>query len=252
MLKVGSPRPDFDEPDMTADMPPMEDTPDMGGNAGPEMGSGPDQMGNDMPPMDDNGMGGGPGFEDEGPDDGGFDGGFDDGGDDADDEQDPKKHIQKLAGELSQSLRQYNDENGEPDVELCKYVAGMINSQAIKGLSEDDADEVLSKIKSGDDFSEGDEDDDDFGMDADEGDGDFGGDDEFGGDDFEADDNMQQEPQMNAGNGGNNNNQEMPMESVRRRKKMVDEAFDAIFGNRNQMTNKPKRSNNPFKSPRFT
>lgn len=242
MLKVGSPRPDFDEPD-TPDMPPMEDTPDMGGNTGQEMGAGPDQMGDDMPPMD-NEMGSSPGFEDEDPDDGGFDGGFDDGGGDADDEQDPKKHIQKLAGELTQSLKQYNDENGEPDVELCKYVAGMINSQAVKGLSEDDADEVLSKIKSGEDFSGEEETDDDFGMEDD------GGDDDFGGDDFESDDDMQQEPQMNAGN-GNNNNQEMPMESVRRRKKMVDEAFDAIFGNRNQTTNKPKRPNNPFKSPRF-
>lgn len=82
-----------------------------------------------------------------------FDTNFDPGVE-ADEETDPKKFIQQLAGKLSQSLRKYNDENGQPDVDLDKYVAGMIVSQSIKGLSKNDIDEILDKLKDNDDFSE--------------------------------------------------------------------------------------------------
>ena len=41
---------------------------------------------------------------------------------------DKKKEIQKLAGELSELLHTYNEENGE-DEELNKYVKGMIDAQ---------------------------------------------------------------------------------------------------------------------------
>lgn len=71
-----------------------------------------------------------------------------DAGVEADEENDPKRFIQQLAGKLSQSLRSYNDGLPSPDVDLSKYVMGMVNKQAIKGLSNKDVTDVLSKIKS--------------------------------------------------------------------------------------------------------
>ena len=59
-----------------------------------------------MPPMDINNMG----------DNNEFDTNFDPGVE-ADEEQDPKKFIQQLNGKLSQSLRKYNENNGQPDVD---------------------------------------------------------------------------------------------------------------------------------------
>lgn len=119
----------------------------------------------DMPPMDippqggmDEPMGGIP--MDQGPMQSPMDGGnqFDtnfDAGVEADEEQDPKKYIQQLTGKLSQSLRKYNEQNGQPDVDLNKYVTGMITKQATEGLSQEDADEIIDKIKAGEDFEEG-------------------------------------------------------------------------------------------------
>ena len=120
-------------------MPPMDMQPNMGGNMG----------GNFMPqgdmqqmPMDD-GMGGMPNE---------FDTNFDPGVE-ADEEQDPKKFIQQLTGKLSQSLQKYNDNNGQPDIDLNKYVAGMIVKQAVKGLSQEDTDEIIDKVKSDEDIA---------------------------------------------------------------------------------------------------
>lgn len=100
-----------------------------------------------MSPMDINDMG----------DNNEFDTNFDPGVD-ADEEQDPKKFIQQLTGKLSQSLRKYNENNGQPDADLNKYVAGMITKQAMEGLSQDDANEIIDKIKADEDFSMEDED----------------------------------------------------------------------------------------------
>ena len=85
-----------------------------------------------------------------------FDTNFD-AGVDADEEEDPKKFIQQLTGKLSQSLRKYNEENGETDNELNKYVVGMVAKQAADGLSKKDAKDIIKKIKSnegGDDVEE--------------------------------------------------------------------------------------------------
>ena len=124
---------------------PMEQMPPM--DMGPEMGNdmGGDFMTQDnmqQAPMDD-GMGQMP--NEFGAD---FDAGVE-----ADEEQDPKKFIQQLTGKLSQSLQKYNDNNGQPDVDLNKYVAGMITKQAMKGLSEEDAEEIIDKVKADEDFS---------------------------------------------------------------------------------------------------
>ena len=114
-------------------------------------------MGGD--PMQDQMMGGGVPMEDPNmgmPMGGGqnqFDTNFD-AGVEADENADPKKYIQQLTGKLSQSLRNYNDGQPQADADLNKYVAGMIIKQAIEGLSPDDVQEVLSKVKSDDDMEQ--------------------------------------------------------------------------------------------------
>lgn len=75
-----------------------------------------------------------------------FDTNFD-AGVEADEETDPKRYIQQLAGKLSQSLRSYNSELPSPDIDLNKYVVGMINKQALKGMNDKDVNDVLAKIK---------------------------------------------------------------------------------------------------------
>ena len=117
------------------------------------MTGGDPMMGGDMP-MQDPMMGGDPmmGM----PMDGGqnqFDTNFD-AGVEADENADPKKYIQQLTGKLSQSLRNYNNGQPQADADLNKYVAGMIIKQAIDGLSPDDVQEVLSKVKSNDDMEQ--------------------------------------------------------------------------------------------------
>ena len=130
MLKVDSPQPPID---MKPPEPPMG-----GGNMG--------QMGGDMPPMNDNQ----PPMGDDGMNSE-FDTNFD-AGVDANEQEDPKKFIQQLTGKLSQSLRNYNKEQPQPDAELSKYVCGMIVKQAIEGLKPEDVEDIMKKIKSDDDF----------------------------------------------------------------------------------------------------
>ena len=130
MLKVDSPQPPIDM------MPP--ESPMGGGNMG--------QMGGDMPPMNDNQ----PPMGDDGMNSE-FDTNFD-AGVAANEQEDPKKFIQQLTGKLSQSLRNYNKEQPQPDAELSKYVCGMIVKQAIKGLKPEDVEDIMKKIKSDDDF----------------------------------------------------------------------------------------------------
>lgn len=74
-----------------------------------------------------------------------FDTNFD-AGVEADEDTDPKKYIQQLTGKLSQTLNTYNNEIGEPDVELGKYVLGMLVKQGTKGMGEDDKKEIIKKI----------------------------------------------------------------------------------------------------------
>lgn len=74
-----------------------------------------------------------------------FDTNFD-AGVEADEDEDPKKYIQQLTGKLSQELGKYNNELGEPDVELSKYVGGMIVKQVAKNLDEPGKKELIKKI----------------------------------------------------------------------------------------------------------
>lgn len=127
---------------MPMDMPPMDMSQDMGNDMGGDFMPQGDMSGDMGIPMDD-GMNGG---QSE------FDTNFD-AGVDADEDQDPKKYIQQLTGKLSQTLQKYTTDNGQPDVDLNKYVAGMIVKQAMKGLSEQDAEEIINKVQSDEDFS---------------------------------------------------------------------------------------------------
>jgi hypothetical protein len=90
-------------------------------------------MGSEMPPMGDEGMGEDP-MGDMGNEEGA---------------DDPKKNIQRLAGELSQALRTYNDEQQSPDTDLNKYVVGMIATQAGKNMTSDEKNEIIKKIQKG-------------------------------------------------------------------------------------------------------
>lgn len=67
----------------------------------------------------------------------------------ADENSDPKTYVQQLTGKLSQELRNYNNDQGNQDTELNKYVAGMIIPQATKHMTDDDKSEVIKKIKKG-------------------------------------------------------------------------------------------------------
>ena len=175
----------------------------------------------DIPPMD-NDMGG----EDMGSE---FDTNFD-AGVDADEESDPKKYIQQLTGKLSQTLRKYNSEQPQVDSELSKYVVGMIAKQAIEGLDEKDTADILKKIKSDEDFEEP-------------------TDDSENGEDMG---DMNAQPPMD------DTQNQMPMESIDR-KKQIDEIFQDLTNtdkdneNNSYKTNKPNNSfrKKPFCSPNF-
>lgn len=75
-----------------------------------------------------------------------FDTNFD-AGVEANEDEDPKKYIQQLTGKLSQKLRSYNENLPQPDADLNKFVAGMVVKQAIDGLSPEDTDDILNKVK---------------------------------------------------------------------------------------------------------
>lgn len=103
--------------------PPMGGAPEGGvgmGNEGPMGGQG--EM--PEPPMDEPSMDGAP-----------------EGGEENFEGDDKKKEIQKLAGELSELLHTYNEENGE-DEELNKYVKGMIDAQTDGEENDEDMPEM--------------------------------------------------------------------------------------------------------------
>ena len=124
---------------------PGADEPDLGPTPAPPMG--PEPMGGPDPMM-----GGSPGPIGGGPDGPAMDEpmpdapDMDNDGGDGDDNS-PKKTIQKLAGELSQELTQYNDAQDTPDTELNKYVMNMLAKQAGKALTPKDKRKVIKKLE---------------------------------------------------------------------------------------------------------
>ena len=182
-----------------------------------------------MPPMDMNNMG----------DNNEFDTNFDPGVD-ADEEQDPKKFIQQLTGKLSQSLRKYNENNGQPDADLNKYVAGMITKQAMEGLSQDDANEIIDKIKADEDFSM--EDEDNGNQNIEKGN----------------DQTMQQMDNQMSMDNDNFNQFQQPNESRIKRGYKIDEIVNGVLNNiednkhpYQKTDNKKSFRKKPFSSPNF-
>lgn len=95
---------------------------------------------------DPNMMGGDPGMEDPNAmGDDQFGGNFD-AGVEADEDTDPENYIQQLTGKLSQSLKDYDEQN-PGKLDLDKYVIGMIVKQAVKGMDEGERKKVIKKIK---------------------------------------------------------------------------------------------------------
>lgn len=183
------------------------------------------QPNNQMPPMDNN-MGDVQGDEQ-------FDSNFD-AGVEADESNDPKKYIQQLAGKLSQSLRQYNEKLPSADVDLNKYVAGMTNDAAVEGLTPEDVEEIIGKIKS-------DETNDSEGQEMPQ-------------------DNM---PPMDDGQNMNQSPDMMPPMENKKNKKLteeitvcIDEIVNDIFSKKNEVINnkvmnKQNFNNRPYSSPIF-
>ena len=118
---------------MMPDDPAMQGPNAMGGD--PNMMGDPNAMGGDP-----NAMGGDPGMGDDQ-----FGGNFD-AGVEADEDTDPENYIQQLTGKLSQSLKDYDDQN-PGKLDLDKYVIGMIVKQAVKGMDEGERKKVIKKIK---------------------------------------------------------------------------------------------------------
>ena len=160
-----------------------------------------------------------------------------DAGVDADEEEDPRTYIQQLTGKLSQSLRAYNEDRPQPDTDLCKYVAGMINKQASAGLSEKDVKEILDKIEAGEEFEEPD------------------GDISNGDEDDNADNEIKDSEPKNS-HEEDSNSDAFPTENINR-KELLDEIFNDILNNnkREEPLNKPIKDisfrKKPFTSPSF-
>lgn len=122
---------------MMPDDPSMQVTPEMMNPPGAlSMGGDPNMMGGDP-----NAIGGDPNAMGDNQFGGNFDAGVE-----ADEDTDPEEFIQQLTGKLSQSLKDYDDQN-PGKLDLDKYVIGMIVKQAVKGMDEGERKKVIKKIK---------------------------------------------------------------------------------------------------------
>ena len=72
----------------------------------------------------------------------------------ADEESDPEKYIQQLTGKLCTTLDKFNEDRPTPDTSLNKYVAGMVISQCVKGLSEKERNAIIKKLTDSEDKEE--------------------------------------------------------------------------------------------------
>jgi hypothetical protein len=71
-----------------------------------------------------------------------------DAGVEADEESDPKKFIEQLTGKLGQSLRKYNEDQGEPDFELEKFAVNSLLSATHTGeMDAEDQKSIIKKVK---------------------------------------------------------------------------------------------------------
>ena len=111
-----------------------------------------DGLDSDMQQQDDMGMDMGEPQGDESDEQNPFDSNFD-AGIDVDEDEDPKKYIQKLTGKLAQKLRDYN--STESDSETNKFVINSLIPASVPNLSSEDIEDVIEKVKSNNEPSEG-------------------------------------------------------------------------------------------------
>lgn len=68
----------------------------------------------------------------------------------ADEESDPKKFIEQLTGKLGQSLRKYNEEQGQPDYELEKFaINSLLSATHTSQMDVEDQKDIIKKVKEG-------------------------------------------------------------------------------------------------------
>ncbi len=102
-------------------------------------------------------------FDDAPIDDGNSDKPFDDepfdAGVEADEDTDPVKYIQQLSGKLGQSLRQYSEDNGQPDFDLEKFAVNSVLSATHTGeMDKGDQRDIIKKVKGSGNDEDGGED----------------------------------------------------------------------------------------------
>jgi len=65
----------------------------------------------------------------------------------ADEKTDPKKYIEQLTGKLGQSLRKYNEEQGQPDFELEKFaINSLLSATHTSEMDEEDKKDIIKKV----------------------------------------------------------------------------------------------------------
>jgi hypothetical protein len=110
---------------------------------------------------------------DDAPEEGGSDKPFDDepfdAGVEADEDTDPEKYIQQLSGKLGQSLRQYTEDEGQPDFDLEKFAVNSVLSATHTGeMDKDDQRDIIKKVKGSGNDENGGEEEVDIDIDVDE------------------------------------------------------------------------------------
>jgi hypothetical protein len=82
------------------------------------------------------------------PDDKPFDDEPFDAGVEADEDTDPQKYIEQLSGKLGQSLRQFTEDNGQPDYDLEKFaINSVISATHTSEMDEQDQKDIINKVK---------------------------------------------------------------------------------------------------------
>jgi len=67
----------------------------------------------------------------------------------ADENSDPKKYIEQLTGKLGQSLRTYNQQQGQPDFQLEKFaINSLLSATHTSEMDEADKNDIINKIQS--------------------------------------------------------------------------------------------------------
>jgi len=70
-----------------------------------------------------------------------------DAGVEANEETDPKKYIEQLTGKLGQSLRKYNEQQGQPDFDLEKFaINSLLSATHTSEMDEEDKRDIIKKV----------------------------------------------------------------------------------------------------------